>query len=291
LNDLQKVITKDGSLSLRSDKFKENFHSVFGALDETKNKFIDPSRIERFKDKSLNVLDICFGLGYNSAFLFNKLINQSTYLRWYGLEIDKRPLNYALNEKAFKNLWDLEVIEILNKLNFTSKFKNKYFNCELIHGDARNKIGSIPLEIKFDLIFLDGFSPQRCPEMWSIEFLSKLKNKIKDEGSLITYTSSAAVRNALMSLGFNIFNIKPSLSNKNLWSNGTLATFDNIKNNPFIVELTEMEKDHLKTKASVPYRDPKGILLSKEILEIRKKEQQYSKLLDTNLWRKKWGMA
>ena len=82
-----------------------------------------------------------------------------------------------------------------------------------------------------------------------------------------------------------------SLSNKNLWSNGTLATFDNIKNNPFIVELTEMEKDHLKTKASVPYRDPKGILLSKEILEIRKKEQQYSKLLDTNLWRKKWGMA
>ena len=291
MNNLQKVITRDGSLSLRSDKFKENFHSLFGALDETKNKFIDPSRIERFKNKSLNVLDICFGLGYNSAFLFNELINQSSYLRWYGLEIDKRPLRYALNEKVFKKLWDLKVIEILKKLYLTSKFKNKYFNCELIYGDARNKIESIPIEIKFDLIFLDGFSPQRCPEMWSFEFLSKLKNIIKDEGLLITYTSSAAVRKSLKSLGLNIFNIKPSTSNKNLWSNGTLATFDNIKNNPFIAELTEMEKDHLKTKASVPYRDPEGILLSHEILEIRKKEQQFSKLLETNLWRKKWGMA
>ena len=52
-----------------------------------------------------------------------------------------------------------------------------------------------------------------------------------------------------------------------------------------------MEKEHLKTKASIPYRDPTGEMLSKEILEIRKKEQKFSKLLDTNLWRKKWGMA
>ena len=52
-----------------------------------------------------------------------------------------------------------------------------------------------------------------------------------------------------------------------------------------------MEIEHLNTKASIPYRDPTGEMLSKEILEIREKEQQFSKLLNTNSWRKKWEMA
>ena len=52
-----------------------------------------------------------------------------------------------------------------------------------------------------------------------------------------------------------------------------------------------MEIEHLNTKASIPYRDPTGEMLSTEILEIRKKEQKFSNLLDTNSWRKRWEMA
>jgi len=278
-------------MSLRSEKFNENFHSIVGAYYETKNKFINPSRLKRFKNKSINVLDICFGIGYNSALLFENLIIDSTILHWYGLDIDKRPLNYALNDKEFNTLWNPKVIEILNSLNLKGLYKNKNFDCNLIIGDARKKIFNIPKEVIFDLIFLDGFSPQKCPEIWSYEFLSQLKNKIKYEGYLITYTSSAAVRKSLKILGFNLFNIIPTLSEQNHWSNGTLATFSNQQNNPYISQLSEMEIEHLNTKASIPYRDPTGEMLSKEILEIREKEQQLSNLSDTNSWRKKWAMA
>ena len=291
MNNLRKVITKDGSISLRSEKFNENFHSLKGAYYETKNKFINPSRLERFQNKSINVLDICFGIGYNSALLFENLIVEISNLNWYGLELDKRPLSIALNEEKFKNLWNPNVIEILNSLNLRSSYKNKNFNCNLIIGDARKEIINLPKGLEFDLIFLDGFSPQNCPEIWSYEFLSHLKNKIKYSGYLITYSSAAAVRKSLQNLGFNLFNIIPTLSNKNCWSNGTLATFDIQQNNPYIKHLSKMENEHLKTKASIPYRDPTGEMISKEILEIRKKEQQFSKLLDTNLWRKKWEMA
>ena len=291
MNNLKKVITKDGTISLRSEKFNENFHSIEGAFFETKNKFINPSRLKRFQNKSINVLDICFGIGYNSALLFENLIKELTTLNWYGLELDKRPLNYALTDKKFNKLWSPKVIEILNSLNSKGLYKNKNFDCKLMIGDARKEILNLPKELNFDLIFLDGFSPQKCPEIWSYEFLSKLKNKIKNEGYLITYTSSAAVRKSLKNLGFNLYNIIPTLSKKNLWSNGTLATFDNQHNNPFIKKLSGMEIEHLNTKASIPYRDPTGEMLSKEILEIRQKEQLFSKLLDTNLWRKKWEMA
>ena len=291
MNNLIKIITEDGSISFRSEKFNENFHSKAGAYYETKNKFINPSRLKRFQNKSINVLDICFGIGYNSALLFENLKIELSTLNWYGLEIDKRPLNYALTDKKFNNLWSPKVIEILNSLNSKGSYKNKNFDCKLIMGDARKEILNLPKELNFDLIFLDGFSPQKCPEIWSYEFLSQLKNKIKHEGYLITYTSAAAVRKSLKNLGFNLFNILPTLSNKNHWSDGTLATFDNQQNNPYIKQLSEMEIEHLNTKASIPYRDPTGEMLSKEILEIRKKEQQFSTLLDTNSWRKKWEMA
>ena len=291
MNNLIKIITKDGSISFRSEKFNENFHSKAGAYYETKNKFINPSRLKRFQNKSINVLDICFGIGYNSALLFENLKIELSTLNWYGLEIDKRPLNYALTDKKFNNLWSPKVNEILNSLNSKGSYKNKNFDCKLIMGDARKEILNLPKELNFDLIFLDGFSPQKCPEIWSYEFLSQLKNKIKHEGDLITYTSAAAVRKSLKNLGFNLFNILPTISDKNHWSDGTLATFDNQQNNPYIKQLSEMEIEHLNTKASIPYRDPTGEMLSKEILEIRRKEQQFSNLLDTNSWRKKWEMA
>ena len=70
MSELIEVLTQDGSYSLRSNFFKENFHSLKGALNETQTKFIVPSDLKRFKKKSLNVLDLCFGLGYNSASLF-----------------------------------------------------------------------------------------------------------------------------------------------------------------------------------------------------------------------------
>ncbi len=278
-------------MSFRSEKYNENFHSTSGAYNETKNKFINPSRLKRFKKKSINVLDICFGMGYNSALLFENLIIELSILKWYGLELDKRSLNYALTDKTFNNLWNPKVIEILNSLNSKGLYKNKNFDCDLIIGDARKAIYKLPEKINFDLIFLDSFSPQKCPELWSHEFLSQIRDKIKYKGYLITYTSAAAVRKSLRNLGFNLFNIRPTLSEKNNWSNGTLATFDNQQNNPYITQLSEMEIEHLNTKASIPYRDPTGEMLSKEILDIRKKEQQFSNLLDTNSWRKKWEMA
>ena len=291
MNNLIKIITEDGSISFRSEKFNENFHSLAGAYYETKNKFINPSMLKRFQKKSINVLDICFGIGYNSALLFENLIIESSILNWYGLELDKKPLGYALSDEKFNNLWDPKVIEILNCLNLKGIFKNKNFYCNLIIGDARKEILNIPKEVNFDLIFLDGFSPQKCPEIWSNEFLSQLKNKIKNEGYLITYTSSAAVRKSLKNIGFSLFNVIPTFSEKNRWSNGTLATFDKRPNNLYITQLSEMEIEHLNTKASIPYRDLTGEMLSKEILEIREREQQFSNLLNTNSWRKKWEMA
>ena len=295
MSELIEVLTQDGSYSLRSIFFQENFHSLFGALEETKLKFTAPSNLKRFKGKSLNVLDICFGLGYNSASLLDELIKQKSFLNLYALEIDKKPLEYSLRNESFLKLWPTKVKTIFESLYQKDYFEDNFFKCSLLWGDAREKINIIPSSIKFDLIYLDGFSPQKCPQLWSIEFLSKVTEKLNSQGYLITYSSSAAVRKTLRNLGLEIFTIKPSFNSRTFWSQGTVAIskFDKnkLKPNFNFEKLSLMEEEHLLTKASIPYRDQSLNSSKDDIIKNRLDEQLFSNLSSTNKWREKWGMT
>jgi len=295
LPELIEVLTKDGSYSLRSLFFQENFHSLLGALEETKIKFTSPSDLQRFKSKSLSVLDICFGLGYNSASLLNELIKQNSYLKWYALEIDKKPLEYALRNKSFQKLWAPKVKKIFESLYRKDYFEDQFFKCRILWGDARKRINNIPSSSKFDLIYLDGFSPQKCPQVWTIEFLSKVTQKLNPQGYLITYSSSAAVRKTLRNLGLEIFTIKPNLNSRTSWSQGTvaIAKFDKnkLESNFNLTKLSDMEEEHLLTKASIPYRDQDLNSIKDDIIQKRLDEQSSSNLLSTKKWREKWGMT
>ena len=295
MSELKEVLTRDGSISLRSLIFQENFHSIEGAQKETELKFINPSDLKRFKDKSLNVLDLCFGLGYNSASLFNNLIRQNSFIKWYALEIDKKPLEYSLGNKLFQKLWHPKVLKIFKSLYENNTYRDQFFECNILWGDAREKINDIPENIKFDLIYLDGFSPQKCPQVWSVEFLSKVTQRLYPNGSLITYSSSAAIRKTLRNFGLNIFNIKPDIISKNLWSNGTIAIKivdeKEVQNNLYFKKLSLMEEEHLLTKASIPYRDPTLSSKAKDIIQKRVQEQLSSNLKTSKKWRDKWGMT
>ena len=295
MSEFKELLTKDGSISLRSLFFQENFHSLEGALKETEIKFINPSDLKRFKDKSLNVLDICFGLGYNSASLFSNLIGQNSFLNWYALEIDKKPLKYSLENELFQNLWDTKVLKILKSLSQDCKYKDTFFECHILWGDARERINNIPTKIKFDLIYLDGFSPQKCPQIWTVEFLAKATQRLNNNGYLITYSSSAAIRKTLRDFGLYIFNIKPNIISKNSWSNGTIAIKkideESLKRNLFCEKLSVMEEEHLLSKASIPYRDPNLNSNANDIIKKRVQEQFLSNLKTSKEWREKWGMT
>ena len=292
MSEFIEVKTEDGSFSLRSVFYKENFHSIQGALKETKAKFTGPSDLQRFKNKSLNVLDICFGLGYNSASLFSNLINQNSSLNWYALELYKKPLEYAINNVSFLELWHPKVLKIFESLYHYGRFEDQFFKCNILWGEARKEINNIPPKTKFDLIYLDGFSPQKCPQVWTVEFLRKVSQKLNPQGYLITYSSAAAIRMTLRNLGLEIFSIKPNSNLKTFWSQGTvaIAKFNKSKfqNNFCFDKLSSMEEEHLLTKASIPYRDYDLNSRREEIISRRLKEQFSSNLRTTKEWRKRW---
>ena len=59
--------------------------------------------------------------------------------------------------------------------------------------DARQTVQKLESN-SYDAIFLDPFSQNMAPELFSLEFFKEFRRIIKDNGIIATYTSSAPVR-------------------------------------------------------------------------------------------------
>ncbi len=293
-NNLRVYETGDGSISLVNTDLREVFHNSNGARKEAIEKFINPSEINLFKEqKEISVLDLCVGMGYNSACLVDAILKTQLSLDWWGLEQDKRPLQIALSSAKFRSTWKNKTLNFLECINEKNQWESNLGKGKMLWGDARLEITKIPKETKYDLIFHDAFSPQKSPELWSEEFLQKLSKKLSNGGKLITYSRAAAIRASLRRSGLTLQSLLTTKSSENNWSNGTVAIkspnpHNKSTNTLLWSPLSQMEEDHLMTVAAIPYRDPTGNSSSFEIIERRNCEQKKSNLSNTNSWKKRW---
>jgi chorismate dehydratase len=60
------------------------------------------------------------------------------------------------------------------------------------------------IKLKFDIIFLDPFSPKKNPELWTETFFKELRRLINKDGILTTYSCAGIVRRNLKSAGFTV---------------------------------------------------------------------------------------
>ena len=79
MRDYEPYYTEDGSIGLYSYADKDVYHSKFGALTEAWEKFILPSGIDNIlnKKQDINVLDLCYGIGYNTKALMSCIIDKN----------------------------------------------------------------------------------------------------------------------------------------------------------------------------------------------------------------------
>ncbi len=188
---MKKVLTKDNSYTLYSDEYNETYHSVSGAVEEAFEKFVKPCKIAELKNQK--ILDICFGLGYNSA----AAIEANQNIEIIGLENDKKMFREI--EKLNPSLKYYHIIrELASSKNL--KYNENKIKINLIVGDARKTIKKITE--KFDAVFLDPFSPKRCPELWTYEFFSDITKLMKPGSILATYSCARVVRENLKKAGF-----------------------------------------------------------------------------------------
>lgn len=282
ISSLKLQPTGDGSFTFFSSEIGETFHSTSGAREESRLKFVYPlDLISKAQQPSLRLLDVCYGLGYNTAAALEAIwaSNSNCQVELIALELDPSVPKAAIAHNLL-NIWSDPIPEILAELATTHQIRTDRLQATLYLGDARNTIQQIRSDFQADAIFLDPFSPPACPQMWTVEFLGLVAQHLKPKGKLATYSCSAAVRTALIKAGLLVGSTSPVGRR----SPGTLASFFAADLPP----LSEAEIEHLQTRAAVPYRDP-HLCDSRPIIWNRRKiEQETSSLESTARWKKRW---
>ena len=191
------VKTKDNSFTFFSEEFDEHYHSLSGAEEEAIKKYAEQAG---FDGSSVRILDVCFGLGYNSAATIDKILglNKNCKVSIIGLEND-----LEIIEKINSLRPSFKSYSLIKKLNKNSLEVHKdNIKIKLIIGDALKTIKDV--FGKFDVVFLDPFSPKKCPSLWSYSFFKNIFDKMNDNSKLITYSCARVVRDNLIKAGFKV---------------------------------------------------------------------------------------
>ena len=307
--------TKDGSYTFFSDEFQEAFHSFHGAKQEAELKFVQPTLIKEIAQhrNSIRILDICYGLGYNSAAAMEAIwqVNSQCHIELVALEISAAVPQQAIANNLL-NQWRSPIPQLLAELSQTYSVSGDFFQGSLLLGDARQTIQQLKAW-QADAIFLDPFSPPKCPQLWTVEFIAQVARCLAPQGRLATYSCAAAVRSALLLAGLKIASTRgvgrkspgtvAAYVEHNLTSDpGRVSRFsgqtprrrktqgnaDQEKERANLTPLSLQEQEHLQSRASIPYRDFYLRDSSESINGVRHQEQQNSTLESTSQWKKRW---
>ena len=208
LHDLR--ITDDGSHTIYNNEIGECYHSVHGAVVESKHVFVKSGFCEILKPY-VSVFEVGFGTGLNALLTLEHALNQGKSVRYITTELYPlspniyKALNYGstlLEREHFLCLhaaqWEQEVL--INP-NFSLK-KQKV--------DFTKMVLSEPI----DLVYFDAFSPEKQPEMWTEMQFSKLYERMNEGGLLVTYCAKGVVRRTLQSVGFTVERIQGPVGGK-----------------------------------------------------------------------------
>jgi tRNA U34 5-methylaminomethyl-2-thiouridine-forming methyltransferase MnmC len=199
-------ITGDGSHTLFVPETGEHYHSIYGAIAESRHIFLEAGfkHILRHNEK-VRVLEIGFGTGLNAlltcieAEISGHQVKYTAIERFplkedvYSILNYKDLINHPGSREVFLRLHQMPWNE---KGNLSNNFSLQKFAISL--QDYRPEKGS------FDLVYFDAFGPDIQPEMWTGEVFDKMAFCLRYDGGLVTYSTKGTVKRNLKSAGFKI---------------------------------------------------------------------------------------
>lgn len=199
-----------------ASNFGDIYFSVDGGVEETRTVFLNGCGLpDAWSDRSLYTIgELGFGSGLN--FLAAWQMWDDTHHKpsaappayLHFISIEKYPFDTAQLQQALSAWPELAAyaqrliaawparVKGFHRLNFGS------VTLTLIHDDVNAALDGIDAQI--DAWFLDGFSPEKNPDMWSADIMRKIKTLSAPKARLATFTVAGAVRMALREAGFAV---------------------------------------------------------------------------------------
>ena len=197
--EIEIIRTKDGSHTLYTPRFDEVYHSRNGAMSESRHIFIN-SGLEAFHQDEINVFELGFGTGLNAFLSWIYAASKEVRINYHGVEL------YPLSDDVISKINYPEMIP-----DHENKFKRLHeadwekeiplspnFTLHKIKGSVLDL--SLPSQ-SIDVVFFDAFSPDKQPELWTMEVFKKVYDMLDPGGALVTYCSKSAVRKNMQEAG------------------------------------------------------------------------------------------
>lgn len=198
------ITTRDGSSTVSVPEMQVTYHSIHGAIQESRHVFIEAGlhyAWEQFPGVPLRVFEMGFGSGLNALLTAMEAEQQQHNIHYVGVEAyplgaeEVNVLNYgaALQQDAlFQQLHQAAWNEPATLTNF--------FTLEKLETSLSNFSTSHPLHV----IYYDAFAPSAQPELWTRDVFEKLYSMLTPGGMLTTYCSKGDVRRAMQAAGFTV---------------------------------------------------------------------------------------
>jgi len=196
-----------------SETFGDVYHSAEGGLAQARHVFLAGNGLpERWRGRDLfTVLETGFGFGLSFLATWKAWRDDSARCRrLHFVSIEKHP--FAAGDLAF--LWEKypelekesrELIALWPMLVpgvHRMEFEGGKVVLTLFMGDIAD--GLPQLQLAADAIYLDGFAPQKNPQMWEPALLRHLGRLAAPEATLATWSVAASVRSSLEGAGFAV---------------------------------------------------------------------------------------
>lgn len=198
------VQSEDGSYTAYSPQYDEHYHSTKdGALNESLKKHIEPAFLIHKGKDHLKIIDICFGLGFNTLL---SLYYRDTYYPDMTLEIYSPELNGELVASLvtfpYPEIFE-PYLNIITDLATLGGYEDERTSITVEITDARIAIRELPGI--WDVCYQDAFSPSVNPLLWTKEYFSDVARLMGEEGVVTTYSVALAIRMGLYENGFNVY--------------------------------------------------------------------------------------
>jgi len=195
----QLILTEDGSHTIFVPEMGEHYHSVHGAVQESRHIFIK-NGYAKVQARAVSILEIGFGTGLNAflTLLESNADNKSVrYETWEAFPIsieESRLLNYPDIIKSGQ--------EIFNELHQSTWGSEVPITSNFALKKVQNDIRNFNSDKIFDLVYFDAFGPDYQPELWDTEVFKKIGAFMKKNSRLVTYSAKGQVRRNLREAGF-----------------------------------------------------------------------------------------
>lgn len=208
------ITTSDGSKTIQIEDWKEQYHSIHGAIQEANHVFLKHgllfysetnchfNRSEELQNTNpITLLEIGFGTGLNAFLTLIEAEKLGLTINYVGVEA------YPVKHEEIKQLNYTKLISethaaVFKKLHSVSWNEVHHITPAFQLEKQQKFFKDITAKNEFNIIYFDAFGARVQPDLWTEHIFKIMFSALKANGVLVTYSAKGSVRRAMQAVGF-----------------------------------------------------------------------------------------